>query len=119
MNSSKYSRDCINLNYYYEAIEVNLVQDGQYIFSMNSTYHFVVCVDVYQDEFNRFNPYMNELKTNVSKACAPAIKLSVYLQKRTTYILVVTTSSPNMTGSFSITTFGPSNATVTLKRLSE
>jgi hypothetical protein len=60
---------------------------------------------------------MNLIEENDDGSCDHQFMISTHFYASTTYILVVTTHSPNVTGSFSILAFGPNS--ITLKRSSE
>ncbi len=107
--SSKYTRDCIQPNYYYEAIEINVAENGYYTLVSDSNMNTFGYL--YQTNFNPFNPFVNRIKIDYGGGCNAQFKLIDYLEKERTYILVVTTSDPNVTGSFTIIALGPSNVT--------
>ncbi|CAF0784744.1 unnamed protein product [Adineta steineri] len=108
--SQTYSRDCRKSNYYYETIRVNVVETGYYALSSSSSMD--TFGDIYKDDFNPMNPIESQL-SQVYRSCFHLnFRFSVYLYASTKYILVVTTSSPNMTGRFSILTSGPNNITL-------
>jgi hypothetical protein len=115
-NSSTYSRTgCDTSNYHYEAIRVNVAKTGEYNLRSNSRIDTVGYI--YKDNFNLVDPSENLLSQNDNGCVERQFKLNVNLQVGTTYILFVTTSSPNITGAFSILAYGPS--TVSLSRISE
>ncbi|CAF1209524.1 unnamed protein product [Adineta steineri] len=110
MSSQTYSRDCRKSNYYYETIRVNIVETGYYALSSNSSMN--TFGDIYKDDFNPMNPFENLLSQGYRACSSQDFKFIAYLYTGTTYILVVTTSSPNMTGNFSILASGPNNITL-------
>ncbi|CAF1566422.1 unnamed protein product, partial [Adineta steineri] len=119
-NSQTYSRDCRKSNYYYETIRMNVVETGYYALSSDSSMDIFddssidifddssidTFGDIYKDDFNPMNPFENLLSQDYRACSSPDFKFIVYLHTDTKYILVVTTSSPNMTGNFSILTTG-------------
>lgn len=112
-SSPKYSRNCIELNYFYQALEVNVVEDGFYTFGSRSkinTYGYF-----YEGKFNPFDPSMNAIQQDDDGGCSEQFKLTAYLRKQTTYTLIVTTYNPIVTGSFSILVLGSNNVTLTDK----
>ena len=113
--SSSFARECIESNYYYEAIQVNVVEDGNYILGSESEIDTVGYL--YENQFNPLNPSTNRLNENDEGGCDNQFKLIHYLQKQITYILVVTTYEPNKLGSYSVIALGPNN--VTLKQFSK
>ncbi|CAF0735174.1 unnamed protein product [Adineta steineri] len=121
-SSQTYSRDCRKSNYYYQIIRVNVLETGYYALSSSS--NMDTFGDIYKDDFNPMNPVGNLLSQNYRACSYQDFKFIVYLHTVTTYILAVTTSSPNMIGNFSILTSGPSNITLdpynkTVKKLRE
>lgn len=72
---------------------------------------------IYKDKFNPFDPSVNQINNNHNELCSGNFRISVYLEKRTTYILVVTTYHPDKIGPFSIIAIGPHN--ITLKQHSK
>jgi hypothetical protein len=114
-NSLKYSRDCVKPDYHYEAIQVNVVEDGYYTFGSDSAEGFYCYL--YEGKFSPFKPSMNILKIEKPSDVTRGIILTDYLRKETTYILVVTTHEPNEIGSFSLIAIGPNS--ILLKRNGE
>ncbi|CAF0857365.1 unnamed protein product [Adineta steineri] len=106
-NSQTYSRDCRKLNYYYETIRMRVVETGSYALISNSSMD--IFGYIYEDDFNPMNPFENLLPQDYRACSSPDFKLIADLYTGTSYILVVTTSSPNMRGNFSIRTSGPNN----------
>ncbi|CAF1031562.1 unnamed protein product [Adineta steineri] len=110
-----YFRDCTEPNFHYESIQVNVIENGYYIFRTYSaldTYGYI-----YEKIFNALDPLENVLKADDQSGSANQFRLDISLQANKTYILVVTTFSPSETGSFDIAISGTN--TVTLKKLSE
>ena len=105
-DSQTYSRDCRISNYYYETIQVNVNETAYYSIESNSS------VDtfgyIYEDSFNPFNPSENLLSQS-NDQCNDQFKLVTNLQVSSTYVLVVTTFGPNVTGEISIIVSGPNN----------
>ncbi|CAF0761483.1 unnamed protein product [Adineta steineri] len=106
-NSQTYSRDCRKSNYYYQTIRVNVVETGYYALSSNSSMD--TFGDIYKDDFNPMNPFENLLSQDYWRCIWDDFSLIANLHSGTTYILVVTTSSPNVTGKFSIEISGPNH----------
>lgn len=113
--SQIYSRNCIRVGFYYETIQVHVMMNGKYIIgSISNIYTFGY---IYNGSFNPFNPDENVLSKNYKGCSSNQFKLIVDLQANTTYILVVTTNHPYVTGAFSIFVSGPK--TVSLNRFSK
>ena len=101
--------------YYYEAIQVNVAQSGYYnILSENDTSLYG---NIYKDNFDPNNPYINEHFKNDDRCNKDALTFYTHFQSNTTYILIVTTQRSAKTGNFSVSIFGPNKAT--LKRISK
>ncbi|CAF3909027.1 unnamed protein product [Adineta steineri] len=109
-NSQTYSRDCQKSNYYYQTIRMNVMETGYYALSSDSRMN--TFGEIYEDDFDPMNPFENLLKQDYRACSFQDFKFIAYLHTGTTYILVVTTSSPNMTGNFSILASGPNNITL-------
>ncbi len=107
--------DCDTSTYYYEAIQVEVLQSGCYNLVSNSkidTYSYI-------DE-NYFKPVFttDKLFLEIGRGHRnDQYELQASLLINTKYILVVTTFNPNMTGMFSVLVTGPNS--VNLKRISE
>lgn len=106
-NSQTYSRNCRISNYYYETVEINVVTAGVYSLLSSSdidTYGYI-----YKDDFNPFKPVTNIIAEDDDSCVnyAEQFQLNVNLLANTKYILIVTTSYPNVTGKFSIFVTGP------------
>jgi len=69
---------------------------------------------IYKDKFNPLIPSSNKLDTSSQSICISDASFRIKLHQNQTYILVVTTSYANTTGSFMITALGSSNTTATL-----
>jgi hypothetical protein len=98
---------CEKGNFYYVAITVCVATPGTYLFSSKSdidTYGYI-----YTNSFNPSKPRRNLLQENNDSGEKKQFKLKVNLKSVSKYILVTTTSSPNVTGSFSIIASGPTS----------
>jgi hypothetical protein len=110
-----YSRDCQRPKFLYETIQVSVTVNGSY--SLNSDSSVDLYGYVYRNSFDPLKPSENKLIEDDQSGCAVQFKLVLHLQIDTTYILVVTTYHPGVTGALSIVASGPNN--VTFKRTSE
>ncbi|CAF3667357.1 unnamed protein product [Rotaria sp. Silwood1] len=105
-DSSKYGRINSSIsNYYYEAFEVNVVIPANYSFSIESD--ISACCYIYNNSFHPSDPSLNLLLQDDHGDGNGQVKFIVFLQPWTTYILIVTTLSPNVTGTFLIVADGP------------
>ncbi len=110
VNSQTYPRTCGRVNYYYEAVEINVIETGYYIILSNSTIDTYGVI--YENNFDVFRTGMNFILEDDKSGCNDQFKILTLLAVNTTYILVVTTSKRNMTGTFSVIVFGPKNVSM-------
>lgn len=113
--SQIYSRDCDKKYYYYESIEVKLIESGYYSFRSYSSMDSYGLI--YQKTFNPLKPSENLLHAEDDSDSDTQFTLNVRLSDAMTYVLIMTTYQLKETGVFSILIRGPSQ--VTFKRLSE
>lgn len=106
---------CGTLNHYYEATQVKVLASGWYVFSSNSSINAYAYL--YQNYFNPSNPMENYLDQDVSSCSNGQFRLAFNLQSDRTYVLLVTTFSPEETGDFEVYASGISK--VTFKRISK
>jgi len=113
--SQSYSRDCQNIGYYYETIDLNVVENGSY--TLGSVSNIDTYGYIYNGNFNPFNPSEN-LLSHIDDGCGyEQFRLVTHLQVNIPYILLVTTYLPDITGPFWIFVSGPNN--VSLNRSSK
>ncbi len=113
-DSQTYSRVCGRTNYYYETIQVNVQETGNYRFrslSIIKTFGYI-----YKDNFDPFNPVENKLSEDGYGCGNYRFQFISHLQVNTTYVLVVTTFDPNVQGNFWVHVTGPNN--ISLNRTS-
>ncbi|CAF1405644.1 unnamed protein product [Adineta ricciae] len=91
-------------NYHYEAIELVVNKNDFYILTANSSVDLYG--HVYKHHFDRLTPMQNLIAWHGKCCNKDQFKFTLELLKNETYILVVTTYNPNITGPFSITIFG-------------
>ncbi len=105
-NSSRYDRRINStLNYFYESIELNVNTTGNYRFVSQSyidTYGYI-----YQGNFNPSYPSMNILEEDDQNGGNNQFRIIVNLRSESKYILVFTTYIEDITGPFSIVSYGP------------
>ncbi|CAF1464582.1 unnamed protein product [Adineta steineri] len=106
-NSSIYFQECSGLDSYYEAIQINVTKTGYYTFVINSemktTYAYI-----YTNNFNPFDMSKNVLSHSENSDNQGQFQLTAVLQANMIYVVVITTSSRNSMGNFSVQGFGPS-----------
>jgi hypothetical protein len=115
-NSPRYSpTGCGASDYHYAAIQVNVVRTGCY--SLDSSSSVNTFGYLYKNDFNPLNVSENLFAQNDGSMNNMQFKFITHLVASTTYVLVVTTSSPNLTAAFTVLVSGPN--TVRLNRISE
>ncbi|CAF0727312.1 unnamed protein product [Adineta steineri] len=113
-NYPKYSRTGCDLSmYYYEAIQVN-VNESRY-YTLNSNSPIDIYGFMYTDNFYPFDPSINLIMEDDDSFGKLQFKIGAFLRSTTANVLVVTTASPNVTGTFSVIVSGIHN--VTFERL--
>jgi hypothetical protein len=115
-NSSIFWSDsCKASTDYYEAIQVEVVENGHYSFLITSNAPTIT--QIFKDNFNPFNLYENLYSSAFSRCPGNQLKLVADLQPNTKYVFVVSKNSTSVRTDFSISVYGPKN--VTLNHLSE
>ncbi|CAF1138854.1 unnamed protein product [Adineta steineri] len=113
-NNQIYYRDCDKQNFYYESIQVKVIESGYYTFRGSGD------IDpygsIYETKFNPLVPPENLLDQDYDGGSDIQFKLNIYLDVNMLYVLVVTTFDSKETGDFSIVALGKNN--VILERLS-
>jgi hypothetical protein len=97
--------------YYYQAIQVTTNTAGKYTFASSSsmdTYGLF-----YYDPFNPSLPLNNLITYDDDSGGNSQFRINITLSYGVTYVLVVTTYSASITGSFLITALGPSWVSLT------
>ncbi|CAF4036671.1 unnamed protein product [Adineta steineri] len=100
-----YKSTCPKSTYFYQSIQLNVSTTGSYtILSSSSinTYGYI-----YNSTFNSSSPTFNKIASDDDSGGSSQFMFNVTLQVMWKYILVVTTFSINVTGSFSLVTSGP------------
>ncbi|CAF1020616.1 unnamed protein product [Adineta steineri] len=104
-NNPTYLLSCSSSSSSYEAIQVHVRRSGFYTFFSKS--NMDTYGSIYKDYFNPSNPNENRLNYDDDSCSTDQFKFTTALETSITYILIVTTSSPNPTGAFSIFVSGP------------
>jgi hypothetical protein len=107
-NCSDYSQtECSISNYYYKASELSVATTGYYQLSSNGS--IGLNGYIYEEMFSPSVPSRNLI---AEKHGELDFRMNVYFQTGMTYVLVVTSSIPNETGSFWILAAGPNYISV-------
>jgi hypothetical protein len=107
---ARYDGSNVN-NYYYDAFEVIVSFDGDYLFTTDSyidTYGYL-----YSDYFNPIETSLNLIQFDDDSGGNSQFLLNVSLQSNETYILVATTYYPSIIGDYTLTVFGQSVVNIT------
>jgi hypothetical protein len=102
----------VKSNYYYEAIQVTVIESGYYTFGVSSSSSVVGYI--YKDSFNPLNPFINLMPEKNFLYFYVWLKLIPYFQANTTYVLVMTTLDPNVTGTLEVYVSGPKSVNLTM-----
>ncbi|CAF4129009.1 unnamed protein product [Adineta steineri] len=103
-NNQIYHRECDKQNFYYESIQVKVIEAGYYIFRSNGNTDLYG--SIYNNKFNPLDPSENLLKTDDDSDSDTQFKLDIHLDADMIYVLVVTTFDSKQTGEFSIAVSG-------------
>lgn len=114
--SSKYGRlYCQYPDYYYESIQINLIESGTY--ALSSISNIIMYGYLFEQHFNPYSISERLLSYNSANCPSNQFKIAIELQYNVTYILIVTTFFKDETGDFLILVSGPNN--VTLNKISK
>jgi len=106
VNHANYTRYGASGSYYYEAIEVRVTTTGTYTFRTSSTigdtYGYL-----YQGNFYPTYPQYNIIIQDDDSSGNTQFGLTATLRSDVTYILVFTTYTPGLVGSFNVVATGP------------
>ncbi|CAF0764693.1 unnamed protein product [Adineta steineri] len=113
-NNEIYYRDCNKQNFYYESIQVKVIESGYY--SFHGSGDIDPYGSIYKIKFSPLDPSENLLDQDSGGGSAFQFRLDIHLAVDMIYVLVVTTFDSKETGKFSILIFGKNK--VILERLS-
>ncbi len=102
---------CGTPNYHYKAIQLDVAETGCYNLVINTT--IATHGYIYTDDYNPINPAVNLFLQNDRSYRDNEFEFQTHLLVNTTYILVVTTFDPHLTGEFSVLAAGPNNVNFT------
>lgn len=115
-NSLKYGRqNCQSPNFYYESININVIQSG--IYTLSSISDISLHGYLFKQHFNSYRSSERLLFDDAVGCLWNDFKITIELQSSVTYVLVVTTTNENSIGDFLILASGPNN--VTFNRISK
>ncbi|CAF4091059.1 unnamed protein product, partial [Adineta steineri] len=103
----EYFEESCELGSYYEAIQMNGTISGYYTFQINSEMETTNAY-IYENNFDPFHLRKNVLLFGGNSGNQRQFKVTVVLQANMIYVVVITTSSRDLIGNFSIQVFGPS-----------
>ncbi|CAF1303490.1 unnamed protein product [Adineta steineri] len=99
-----YYRDCDKRNFYYESIQVKVIESGYYTF--RGTGSIDPYGSIYKNKFNPLNPSENLLNRDYGSGSDIQFKFDIHLDADMIYVLVVTTYDSKDIGEFSIVALG-------------
>ena len=102
-----HSYSCDSTDYYYESVVISVDKIGSFSFRSQSDFDAYGCI--YNNSFDPSYPYNNLLVQNDDGGEGLEFNVVVVLQPQSTYILVVSTYSSHVTGSFLIIASGPTS----------
>ncbi|CAF1136684.1 unnamed protein product [Adineta steineri] len=114
-SNQMYYRDCQKENFYYESIQVKVIESGYY--SFRGSGDIDPYGSIYKAKFNPLDSSENLFDQDYDRCSDLQFKLNIYLEVGMTYVLIVTTYESNETGNFSIGVMGKNQ--VILQRLSK
>jgi hypothetical protein len=94
------SNVCERSMYYYEAIQINVIESGPYSISSKSESH--IYGRIYKNDFDPFDLNKNRYLKDDGELDDIRSKFSTNLLNDTIYILVVSTNNSNVEANFSI-----------------
>jgi len=106
--SSTFVRPHSNMSdYHYQAIAVDISKTGPYSFISSSQIDTYGCF--YNYAVDPTDPYRSLVTFDNDSGGNQQFKISLGLESGKTYVLIVTTFAPNVTGFFTITAVGPAS----------
>ncbi|CAF1272546.1 unnamed protein product [Adineta ricciae] len=91
--------------YYYQTLQVTAFATDTYTFTSDSSWDTYGCF--YNNSFDPSNPFVNLIACDDDTAGKKQFRMTLTMQYEHMYVLMVTTYSPCIKGSFSIQTSGP------------
>lgn len=106
IDSPTYLSECEKPIYYYESTSMRVSKEGHYQFIINSS--IGIHAKVYKNYFYPMNPNIYLLMHLYGDCTVGRIKFTINLWTNETYYLIVATTTPNITYSYSVISTGPS-----------
>ena len=98
-------------NYYYEPIQINVVQSGNYTMSSVDSRFDGITGYLYKEHFDQFILDKRLIARNVEGCPNDEFKIITELQSSVTYILIMTPTITFSVNNISLLIFGPNNIT--------
>ena len=95
--SQTYEKDCIPIKHYYTTRQLTVSMDSYYTFTAD-TGSLRPYLNIYENHFNPLDPNKNVISIKHHCLSYHFYKLMVYLRANNTYILLVTSLDPSITG---------------------
>ena len=100
-----------NVYLYYESIQINVVQSGNYTMSSVDSRLHGITGSLYKEHFDQFILDKRLIARNLNGCPKDEFKIITELQASVTYILIMTPIYSLSGNNFSIVVFGPNNIT--------
>ena len=98
-------------NYYYEPMQINVVQSGNYTMSNVDSHLYGITGSLYKEHFDQFILDKRLIARNSYGCPNGAFKIITELQASVTYILIMTSQFSGWEHNISILVSGPNNIT--------
>jgi len=98
-------------NYYYEPIQINVVQSGNYTMSSVDSRLHGITGSLYKEHFDQFILDKRLIARNLNGCPKDEFKIITELQSSVTYILIVTSTITLSVNSISLLISGPNSIT--------
>ena len=111
MFSKCYREHMVNVLFYYEPIQINVVQSGNYTLSSVDNRLDGIMGYLYKEHFDQFIPDKRLIARNLNGCPKDEFKIITELQSSVTYILIVTSTITLSVNSISLLISGPNDIT--------
>ena len=111
MISKCYREHILPSEFYYEPIQINVVQSGNYTLSSVDNRLTGMIGYLYKEHFSEYTSYERLIANNSNGCPNDEFKIITELQSSVTYILIMMPTNSLSINKFSIVVFGPNNIT--------
>ena len=111
IDSKCYYHSILSSDYYYDSIQINVVQSGNYTLSSVDSRIQGVIAYLYKEHFSEYTSYERLIAHSSDSCPMNEFKIITELQSSVTYILIMMPTNSLSINKFSIVVFGPNNIT--------